>query len=168
MGNNTRIEATGLQNQGEENEIATNSAANVCASNFILGPVRVGMFARANTTRAQSGATYYGVMEMSGNVWERVPALGRIQGRAFIPNLGDGDLSTNGYANVTGWTGLISGEITTGLGTGFVGGNFFRTADFNNVYFNYALLRVSGRLYANTSDTVRFSGNGFRCVRSAN
>jgi len=167
-GNNTRIEATGLQNQGEENEIATNSAANVCASNFILGPVRVGMFARANTTRAQSGSTYYGVMEMSGNVWERVPALGRVQGRAFIPNLGDGDLSTNGYANVTGWTGLISGEITTGLGTGFVGGNFFRTADFNNVYFNYALLRVSGRLYANTSDTVRFSGNGFRCVRSAN
>jgi hypothetical protein len=53
------------------------------------------------------------------------------------------------------------------LGTGFIGGNFFRTEDFNGVYFNYALLRISGRLYGNTEDTVRFSGNGFRCVRSA-
>jgi hypothetical protein len=57
--------------------------------------------------------------------------------------------------------------VSSGVGTGFVGGNFFRTEDFNGVYFNYALLRTSGRLYGNTADSVRFSGNGFRCVRSA-
>lgn len=166
-GNNTRIAATGLLNAGTENEVAVNADANVCAANLIQGPVRVGMFAKADNTRAQNGATYYGIFDMSGNVWERVAALGRTQGRAFIGNHGDGQITVNGNADVTGWTGLVGGEVTTGLGTGFIGGNFFRTEDFNGVYFNYALLRVSGRLYGNTEDTVRFSGNGFRCVRSA-
>ncbi|MFM8742139.1 MAG: hypothetical protein ACKODM_02270, partial [Cytophagales bacterium] len=154
-------------NAGTENEVAVNADANVCAANLIQGPVRVGMFAKADNTRAQNGATYYGIFDMSGNVWERVAALGRTQGRAFIGNHGDGQITVNGNADVTGWTGLVGGEVTTGLGTGFIGGNFFRTEDFNGVYFNYALLRVSGRLYGNTEDTVRFSGNGFRCVRSA-
>ena len=166
-GNNTRIAATGLINAGTENEVAVNADANVCAANLIQGPVRVGMFAKADNTRAQSGATYYGILDMSGNVWERVAALGRTQGRAFAGNHGDGQITINGNADVIGWTGLVGGEVTTGLGTGFIGGNFFRTEDFNGVYFNYALLRTSGRLYGNTEDTVRFSGNGFRCVRSA-
>ncbi len=166
-GNNTRIAATGLLNAGTENEVAVNADANVCTANLIQGPVRVGMFAKADNTRAQSGATYYGILDMSGNVWERVAALGRTQGRAFVGNHGDGQITVNGNADVIGWTGLVGGEVTTGLGTGFIGGNFFRTEDFNGVYFNYALLRISGRLYGNTEDTVRFSGNGFRCVRSA-
>jgi len=37
------------------------------------GPLRVGIFARpTSTSRLQTGATYWGVMEMSGNVWEMV------------------------------------------------------------------------------------------------
>lgn len=166
-GNNTRIAATGLLNAGTENEVAVNSDANVCAANLIQGPVRVGMFSKSDNTRAQNGATYYGILDMSGNVWERVASIGRAQGRTFIGNHGDGQITINGNADVIGWTGLVGGEVTTGLGTGFLGGNFFRTEDFNGVYFNYALLRVSGRLYGNTEDTVRFSGNGFRCIRSA-
>lgn len=166
-GNNTRIAATGLLNEGTENEVAINTDANVCAANLIQGPVRVGMFAKADNTRAQNGATYYGIFDMSGNVWERVASIGRAQGRTFVGNNGDGQITASGNADVIGWTGLVGGEVTTGLGTGFIGGNFFRTEDFNGVYFNYALLRISGRLYGNTEDTVRFSGNGFRCVRSA-
>jgi formylglycine-generating enzyme required for sulfatase activity len=165
-GNNTRIAAAGLLNAGTFDEVASNTEANVCASNLIQGPVRTGMFFAPEKTRAQSGSSYYGILDMSGNVWERVAALGRPEGRNFVPNHGDGSISTDGYANVPGWTGNVGGTVTSGLGTGFVGGNFFRTEDFNGNYFNYALLRVSGRLYGNTTDSVRFSGNGFRCVRS--
>jgi|688.fasta_scaffold15468_5 autotransporter-associated beta strand protein len=166
-GTNVRIAATGLVNPGTAREAAANAEANVCAANLIQGPVRVGMFQKPGRTRAQSGATYYGILDMSGNVWERVAGLGRQEGRSFVPNHGDGSITASGYADVAGWTGNVGGVVSSGVGTGFVGGNFFRTEDFNGVYFNYALLRTSGRLYGNTADSVRFSGNGFRCVRSA-
>lgn len=166
-GDNTFTPATGVVNAGTLQEAAANSDANVSATNLISGPVRAGMFQGPGKTRSQRGASYYGIQDLSGNVWERVAALGRPQGRSFVPNHGDGEISADGKANVSGWPGNVDGVIANGLGTGFIGGNFFRTEDFNGVFFSFALLRTSGRLYGNTEDTVRFSGNGFRGVRTA-
>ena len=58
------------------------------------GPTRVGIFARAGTTREEAGAGYYGVMELSGNVFEQTITIGNTEGRAFIGNHGDGDIQT--------------------------------------------------------------------------
>jgi formylglycine-generating enzyme required for sulfatase activity len=46
------------------------SGQNVVATST-YGPARVGMFATSSSGRSSSGAAYYGVMDMSGNVWER-------------------------------------------------------------------------------------------------
>ncbi len=57
------------------------------------GPLRVGIFATASTTtREQTGATYYGIMEMSGNVYEYVVR------DSYNPNGFDGSWG-NGYLN---------------------------------------------------------------------
>ncbi len=57
-------------------------------------PVRVGIFAREATTRWQAGAGYYGNMELSGNVMERMISAGRDHGRAFDGTHGDGNVGT--------------------------------------------------------------------------
>ena len=68
-----------LENQGYQNEgIATNYSTTtgnaVTSDNIgaIGGPLRVGIFAAnsGNTGRMTAGATYYGIMEMTGNLWE--------------------------------------------------------------------------------------------------
>jgi formylglycine-generating enzyme required for sulfatase activity len=53
------------------------------------GPVSVGVFENSPvlegyTERECTGASYYGVMEMCGNVWENLISVGRAQGRAFV------------------------------------------------------------------------------------
>ncbi len=58
------------------------------------GPARVGIFARAGTTREEAGAGYYGVMELSGNVCEQAITIGNPEGRAFTGNHGDGHVQT--------------------------------------------------------------------------
>ncbi|OFX76503.1 MAG: hypothetical protein A2X12_02980 [Bacteroidetes bacterium GWE2_29_8] len=76
------------------------------------GPMRAGIFATAaTTTREATGATYYGVMEMTGNVLEwcvmAIPATSVAPApnpTAFTRQLwGDGILDNTGNADVTGW-----------------------------------------------------------------
>lgn len=62
--------------------------------------IRCGGFAFDSSTRDQSGATYYGVMNMSDNVWERCVNVSTDAGRSFIPKEGDGALDDNGDAFV--------------------------------------------------------------------
>ncbi|MCS7153886.1 MAG: SUMF1/EgtB/PvdO family nonheme iron enzyme [Bacteroidia bacterium] len=68
--------------------------ANV-GNDVVLGPLRVGFAASGSTNRVQAGASYYGVMELTGNVWEWVVGFN---------------------SNVSGFTGLHgNGELTTSL-----------------------------------------------------
>ncbi len=57
---------------GDEREVANNISRNVNGgtNNRLSGPVRCGMFGTSATNQSQSGATYWGVMEMSGNLKE--------------------------------------------------------------------------------------------------
>ena len=71
-------------------------------------PLRVGIFADSTSTRAAAGATYWGVMNMSDNVFEMCIGLGWnnaswISGRSFQGVHGDGQLEANGRANVAKW-----------------------------------------------------------------
>jgi hypothetical protein len=118
-----------------------------------LGPLRAGIFAASGDgSREQSGASYYGVMELSGNMLERPISLGNRNGRSFAGTHGDGQLSRWGGANVRTWPGPKA------IGVGFRGGHIFR---------GEPSLRVSDRRYAAHVLEYRRAQYGFRAARTA-
>jgi len=156
-----------LENPGATNEgIASNYSTSAGNASYditdgsIDGPLRVGIFAANanNSGRITAGASYYGIMELSGNLWERAVTVGNATGRAFTGLHGNGALSTNGHANETDWPGLTGGEVTGATGSGFRGGTW---------NYNATRMRVSDRNYAALTVTNRYYNYGFRAVRVA-
>ena len=153
-----------LSDSGADNEnIATNYSGTLGNAAYSLttpfngsinGPVRVGIFAgnSSNSGRVTAGASYYGVMEMSGNLLEHFITVGNPTGRAFTGLHGNGLLNTNGNANVTNWPGPSS------LGAGFRGGYW---------YYHAWYLRVSERSGAAGTDPNRYYSDGGRGGRTA-
>lgn len=147
-------------NAGLPNEVVTNPGnatgnAIYLSTRGTAGPRRCGIFAASAVTpsRQETGATYYGVMEMSGNVWETTISTGNPGGRVFTGLHGDGIISSTGNSTVGGWP-----STTTGVGTGVKGGG-------NPSLFDR--LRVSQRDLSNINVNPRFSDVGGRLVRSA-
>ncbi len=150
--------SNGNANSGANNETFSNAGANCAYNNHgnVPGPLRVGAFAGGATTRAQAGATYYGIMEMSGNLWERAVTIGHATGRNFTGLNGNGQLSPDGHANQSLWPGISGSEVTGATGSGFRGGAWNDDASF---------ARVSDRGSAAATLTSRLSTCGFRGVR---
>jgi formylglycine-generating enzyme required for sulfatase activity len=123
-------------------------------ADVINGPLRCGIFAAnaSSTGRVTAGASYYGIMELSGSLWERVITCGNSTGRAFDGKHGDGSLDANGYANTANWPG------TTAAGSGFRGGQW---RDINNY------MRTSDRTYSILSHSNRHFSLGGRGARTA-
>jgi len=100
------------------------------------GPLRAGIFAESSTNRTTSGAGYYGVLELSGNLSEAVVTLGRSQGRQFLGTHGDGQLSSvssyEGNATNSDWPGINTTDsargVTGTVGSGLRGGDFGSTS----------------------------------------
>jgi formylglycine-generating enzyme required for sulfatase activity len=68
------------------------------------GPLRMGIFgAQSNGDRIKAGATYYGAMDMGGNLQEPVVTIGHPSGRQFKGTHGDGVLSKQGNATNPDW-----------------------------------------------------------------
>ncbi len=156
----TQANNNSITNGGASNE-TTNTAGANAVYNIILPqgpPMRVGLFATVSTNRAQAGATCYGIMEMSGNQWERPVTVGNVTGRAFTGIQGNGVLSTNGNANEILWPGLVVGEVTGATGAGFRGGDYYDSVIY---------LRVSDRALAATTVPNRIYNQGGRGVRVA-
>lgn len=124
-GNTTRTQTLALTNAGLANEVPATAGANVVfgSTNPIGGPGRVGMFAGAATTRTQAGATYYGVMEMSGNMAERTILLSGTDGRTYTGSHGDGTVGSAGEPTVTGWPSSTSATASSIRGGGFLSGS---------------------------------------------
>jgi hypothetical protein len=102
------IEGTGMQNPFLGTETMVGNFRTIGGS-----PVRVGLFAKEETTREESGGAYYGAMNMSDNLWERVISL--TGGSLFFTGKhGDGVLDENGFADVSDWP---SQTRFTGWGT---------------------------------------------------
>ena len=101
------ISNSGADNEGIATNYSTTSGNSICSQTTPPGPVRVGIFAAnaSNTGRISSGATYYGIMEMSGNLYESYITAGNNTGRSFTGIHGDGVLDASGDANVTNWPG---------------------------------------------------------------
>jgi formylglycine-generating enzyme required for sulfatase activity len=130
----------------------TGNAAYFITLSTLSGPLRVGIFASnpGNTGRITSGAGYSGILELSGNLWERTVTVGNIVGRNFTGVNGNGELSSNGDADVPNW------PDNTAVGSGFRGGVWGYNADY---------LRTSDRISAAYALDIRYSFFGFRGVR---
>ena len=83
--NTTITAANGISNAGARNEAASNSTANAVYNNEagVAGPLRVGSFADTESSRREAGAGVSGIMELSGNLWERTISVGNAEGRGF-------------------------------------------------------------------------------------
>ncbi len=133
------------------------------------GPVRTGLFSTEISTRNSSGATYYGIMELSGNLKEWIVTVGNLNGLAFTGKNGNGYLTTlsgfEGNADVEGWPGMDSSldkGITSAAGAGFRGGSWMDSAD---------RLRTSDRSEAaiGAEDSQpTYGGRGVRTVDDSN
>jgi formylglycine-generating enzyme required for sulfatase activity len=137
-----------LLNEGTPNEIISNPAPEQATVSYqptaigIGGPFRCGIHAASAITknRTESGGSYYGIMELTGNLYERVVSVGSPNGRAFTGAHGDGVLSGTGLHNVPNWPLGNTG------GTGYRGGSYANGSPF---------IRVSDRYdAANPTDIV--------------
>jgi formylglycine-generating enzyme required for sulfatase activity len=64
---------------------------------------RVGIEATSTSDRIHAGATYYGILNMTGSVYERCVGGWGYDYSAFTNINGDGSISTTAVANVNGW-----------------------------------------------------------------
>lgn len=120
--------------------------ANAVASGLIGGPAMVGVTTVSGRDRSLAGASYWGVLDLSGGLWERVVSVGTVEGRAFVATPGDGVA----LEPMPSWPAL------DGRGLGFRGGGWVS---------DVAYLRVSDRSFASFANGARDSSIGFRAAR---
>ncbi|MBM3119331.1 MAG: hypothetical protein FJ006_07265 [Chloroflexi bacterium] len=164
------VQATGISNANQNNETSSNGANAVYDGHAsVLGPLRCGWAAGASTTREQAGASYYGVMEMSGNLVERAVTVAKYawngstwnnatNAGAFDGQHGDGNLDSDGFANVSNWPSPTATSGNTALGSSARGG------DWGDYEYG---LRVSDRGCAALPAAARSSRFSFRLVRTS-
>jgi formylglycine-generating enzyme required for sulfatase activity len=145
-----------ITNKDAANEIINNPCVNTGNYNggFSPGtpfPFRCGIFAASaiNKTREETGSTYYGIMEMSGNIEEFVVGVNTATQRLYTGIHGDGVLLSTGAASITG---LSLSEIC-------VRGGHFSNSGLNRP-------RVSNREAEVITTTTRDYKSGFRLVRT--
>jgi len=121
-------------------------------------PVRAGIFATPAGGRAAAGASYWGILELSGNVREQVVTVGNARGRMFQGTHGNGTLNIPGD-----WPPISGSEAAAG--TGFRGGFYgdltdpLRVSDRNRAVFRHR--------EASFSREQRTEANGWRGARTA-
>lgn len=155
--NNYTLVNSGFSSERITNpEVNTGNALYSMTNGTIGGPLRNGIFAASaiNNNREETGGSYYGIMELSGNLYERVVTVGTAQGRGFTGLHGNGIISsTTGNGTVSNWP-----NNTTGDGYSFRGGSWLNGSDF---------IRVSDRF---DGASLIAGGNnrlGFRAARTA-
>ena len=155
-------DANNLVNQGTETEsandiIADNSGFANHGYEGVQGPMRTGFAASDSSDRLSSGASYYGVMELSGNVWEQCITVNS-EALGFTELPGNGKLDEHGNANTPNWPNA------TAEGSGYRGGawgsGIYEVGGFRD-------LAISDRYYAGLTANMRRNTAGGRGVRSA-
>lgn len=125
------------------------------------GPIRSGFAAGAATNRSQAGATYYGILDMAGQVYEQCVGGGNgYNYSTFTIANGDGILNANGSANVDNWPtngGSNSGTI--------IKGGFYNSGSGNLTQFQVSDRQFYDGVSTNRND-VKSTSIGGRGVRS--
>ncbi len=119
----TQVHVSDINDPGTIAETSEPANANI-VTGAQLGPRRVGTIAKpGNTSRVAAGAGYYGILDLTGSVWERV--INIADGRPFAGTHGDGEVTTNGTHDVPSWPTPVGGPpIGTGLRGGTWGGQW--------------------------------------------
>jgi formylglycine-generating enzyme required for sulfatase activity len=171
-----------ITGDGAPNEEITDMGENVgnsltpINSSTIGGPARCGIFAASSTnhTRVETGAGYYGIMEMSGNLSEMVVGMFHLSGLSFTGLHGDGELTTDGLANTDYWPGINSNlnfnTANTAYSTNGVSGNAGMVQKGGSFITATIQSEISNRSSAgSTTNTtlMRVNENGGRLVRTA-
>lgn len=157
-GNTSIVPISAVLNDGATDEtVSTPAAANACIASVLARSVRTGIFARASgSDRTLSGATYYGVMNMSDNLHEICFSMVNSQGKAI-----DATVHGNGYLGADGKTDLAAWQPFQAYG--------LRGGAYNTPVI-YA--RISDRVYDNLFTAIYGSDTdqpnfGIRLVRTA-
>ena len=135
---------------------------------YARGPLRAGIFATSSSTRVTSGAGYYGVMELSGNLEEFTISVANTQGTAYFAVNGDGQLcplsgdTTN--ARQLGWTGTPQSTGAGASGVTIFGGTGRRGGSWQMAPEASRTSDRSAAPHGITTATNRFSGRGVRSV----
>lgn len=116
------------------------------------GPLRNGFGGSPNSDRLQAGGSYFGLWELSGNVWELTVAA-NADGAGFSGAHGDGSPAPDGSADAGGWP-LTSGGIHRG------------GAHNSGIVAEFRDLAVSDRFYYNLHPAIRRNSTGGRGVRT--
>ena len=127
------------------------------------GPLRGGIFALSNSTRVSAGATYFGVMEMTGNIWDMVVGMHSTgASNVFTRTWGNGTVNAaDGNHDVAGgWP--AAGTVPAGTSTTNLVGWRGSAWDDNGVVSQ----QVSSRngVYNSTAAT-RYRSTGGRGLR---
>ncbi len=106
---------SGLMNPGRPNEIASNINTDGLSNmgNNSGSPIRVGGLANATSTRLQSGGSFFGVMELSGNITDLV-VFTNDQSLTYTYTFGSGQLDPSGSS--TTWNGNFTRYTSKGGG----------------------------------------------------
>ncbi len=114
------------------------------------GPLRNGFNGTDTSGRLQSGSSYYGVKEMSGNVWELAVTVNQ-SGLQFEGKCGDGKLTASGETTRANW------PQKDGKGAGYRGG-----AWNSGILTGFRDLAISDRFYAGDPPDTRLNTAGGR------
>lgn len=119
--------AYSLSGNATANEVVTNPSGTdgnaAYSTTSSPGPLRSGIFATSSSSRITSGAGFYGVMELSGDLSEYCVTIGNAAGRSvrFVPN-GNGTIATTGNAQLSVggagfWPGMEGNLNTSNVNT---------------------------------------------------
>ena len=155
-GTDAVVDANDVLQDGQDNEMVAerpSAPAGLASHGYTgpQGPLRCGFAADGSSTRLQAGASYFGIMELSGNLWELTVTVNG-EGLGFTGGHGDGQLDDTGQANVAGWP--------SASGAGYRGG-----AWNSGILPGFRDLAVSDRFYAGLAPEQRRGTAGGRGVR---
>jgi formylglycine-generating enzyme required for sulfatase activity len=186
QGNTLSGTENGTETMTEANSNFSNINSTKTGGDGSVGPVRVGIHATATSTRVQAGSSYFGVMDLTGNVFEMCVNAQHTPGRSYrgydALYHGDGELSTVtnlGFANTPFWTGnagssvitAASGNVINSEGMvfrGTIGQTWTSWQDANNLSDRQSAGSSTLTSYSNyTNGSTRNQNYGFRCARSA-
>ncbi|NME70213.1 SUMF1/EgtB/PvdO family nonheme iron enzyme [Flammeovirga aprica] len=163
-----------IDNGQTDSEVVASSSYSASSGNIVMSatapdsgtgnhkPLRVGIFATSGASRVSSGATYYGIMNMSGNVTELVVTVSVEPGRSFDGSHGSGALDNVGNYTNTGWPNTAVDASATDYGYGSRGGAYVFPSSFGYVSTrNYVAYR-----YHDSSNVRECGGRGVRTAPS--
>lgn len=157
----TNITNSGQATEYSNTSVSGNNGPGVYDNAAVEGPFRSGGAAGMAATRIPTGSSYYGALDLSGNVAEQVVSLGDSAGHAFRGTHGDGVLYQGSHGDNKDWPGYSTSYnyVYNAAGAGLRGGAW-DDADAEP-------LRVSDRTNAALGQTTRDDSAGGRLVRTS-